>query len=125
MSVFDDPGRPSLTQKYEWKCPRKGCIREIVSWTAKGLQLLIEAHQRDHEAKDHEGMVKFQKALTPISDYNKLTVSWSDITFLRTRGIKIDNDIVYDPTVAYLPYEGPGLLQITWRRILEAPNGRT
>ncbi len=125
MSVFDNPDRPSLTQKYEWKCPRKGCIREIVSWTEKGLRLLIEAHQLDHESRDRENMKQFQAALTPIRDYNKLSLAWSDITFLKTRGIKIDADIQYDPTVPYFPYEGPGLSQKVWKRILEVCDERT
>lgn len=95
-----------------------------MSWTEGGSKSLSEGHLYDHEKENRENMVKFQEALkaAPPRDYNKLKIAYSDLTFLKTRGIKIDDDIEYDPTVKYEPYEGPGMSQRLWRQILEKFN---
>jgi hypothetical protein len=79
----------SFGPKYNWKCPREGCRKEISAWTENGLRALREPHVAEHASKDRENLILFQKTILdgPPRDYNKWELTVADKAFLRTRGI--------------------------------------
>jgi hypothetical protein len=99
--IKDIPSEPpDGLKRYEWKCPRSGCKKFIMAYTEGGLQTLREMHLNDHVKEDRAATARFQEALKKTSrDYNKLILTWEDINFLTTRGIRIDEQIEYDPTL--------------------------
>lgn len=87
-------------QKFEWKCPRLGCTKEILAFTQRGMNLLAEEHIYKHMREDREKAAQPNpEAAIEVykpKDYDTLRVTKSDIGFLRTRGIQIDDNIVIE-----------------------------
>jgi len=105
--------------KLEWTCPRLGCKKYILAYTQNGLNLFIEEHLSQHRQEDRErgetvaAIVKFRPP-----DYDTLRVTAIDIGFLKTRGIAIDDKIVFDPTI--IPKLSKNeLSQSRWSEILD------
>jgi hypothetical protein len=96
--VYDE--LPSSLKRYEWTCPRLGCKKYIMTYTENSFEILRDMHLDKHAREDREEMVKFQETLKRIPrDHDKLILTWEDINFLTTRGIRIDEQIEYDPTL--------------------------
>lgn len=91
-------------QKFEWKCPRQHCVKEIIAYTERGMRLLAEEHIYKHIREDREkaaNMLEGKQEQTAMTiyepkDYDILKLTRSDIGFLRTRGIAIDDNIVIE-----------------------------
>lgn len=119
--------------KFEWSCPRLGCKKYIVSYTERGMRLLSEEHILQHMREDRESPTLGQitqkineevkaksdaLAIVEEKDYNILKLTAVDIGFLKTRLIKIDDQIEYDPAQDPRPTNDE-LNQWLWRRILD------
>ena len=123
-----DPGdsKGSFGPGYNWKCPRFGCRFEITSWTDTGLFRLKEPHINKHFLEDKETLEIFQSKLisAPVRDYNKFRLTWNDVTFLWTRGIRVD-EADYDKTTTATPNNETDRNQVEWGKILDAVIRRT
>ena len=99
-SVFEENGGGGYGPKYKWKCPRLGCKKEFMTYTEGALQSLINIHERDHANETADNIKKYEelKKILPPRNPNKLVLNPLDITFLKTRHIKIDEDmeVVYE-----------------------------
>ncbi len=89
-----------MLEKFEWKCPRAECERNppIFSYSKDGLQALVNVHNMEHEFTRRRHIKEFDEALAKAKvekpkDYNKLPINVIDIGFLKTRGIKVDDDM--------------------------------
>jgi hypothetical protein len=107
--------------KYHWQCPR--CKFNVSAWTENGLRLQREPHQDWHYAHDLEQRAAFREALAAKvikpADYNRLHLNWEDITFLITRGIRIDEDVIFEPEMKYKANHDADIKQTLWAEILE------
>jgi hypothetical protein len=114
-------GEGDFGPRFRWKCPRTGCKTEIVSWTETGLARLKEPHLDEHYQDDKETLAVFQSKLLsqPIRDYNKLRLTWADVTFLWTRGIAVD-ETDYDKSAKAAPNAEVDRNQIEWGKILDS-----
>lgn len=84
-----------MLEKFVWRCPRAGCDREIHSYTESSLDALANIHRRMHVEETIQNIRTFEeaKALAPPKDYNKLVINRTDLGFLKTRGILLDQDM--------------------------------
>ncbi len=107
-------------QPFEWTCKRDGCKRFLMAWTEKGLQIEIDRHMEQHQREDVEVGVR-STALTTYkrSNYETLSISMTDAGFLRTRLIKLDDDIVIDESPRYQASKTE-LARHRWAAILDA-----
>ena len=92
-------------QRFEWSCPRQGCRKYILSWTARGLELARNTHLEMHWQQDKERLAEsianFEKrGPLPQERYNKLILSEHDINMFETHHIKIDEDCVIEGYVS-------------------------
>ncbi len=83
--------------KFCYMCRHKGCPNPYFwSYSEKGLDILIRLHEADHFLEIQESMKRYdEQNKFKNKDYNKLYCNWQDILFLKTRGISIDEDIIY------------------------------
>lgn len=90
-------------------------------YTEGGMRTHSEMHMEQHYKDDRKLLIAFQNALNaprfPASQ--QLHINWADIGFLKTRGIQIDEDIIYEPSLKYEMNEEKGIKENTWKRILE------
>lgn len=84
-----------MLEKFYWNCPRLGCKREIVAYSQSTVNNLREIHEAEHQEEVKKNIENYErsKALAPLRDYNKLKITRFDRDFLRTRFIKIDEDM--------------------------------
>jgi hypothetical protein len=84
-----------------------------------GLERQKEPHIEGHVREDKELLKVFETRLIsyPLPDYNKLRLTWNDVTFLWTRGIQVDS-VEYDKNAAAAPCKDEGMSQGEWTRIL-------
>src|ERR1700676_4517072 len=80
------------TDLHQWKCPRLGCKKEIATYTIGALESLRRIHEEEHEAETKENIRKFELSKIKVN-YDKLKITYLDFTFLKTRFIKIDDDM--------------------------------
>lgn len=89
-------------QRFEWTCPRTGCRKYILSWTDSGLQKLKGFHLDQHfkediqTAEDRLASAQRKFEATPpktVEQLTKLHLTFQDVCFLKTRYIKIDENI--------------------------------
>jgi hypothetical protein len=117
-------------EKHEWQCPREGCDRFIMAYSKSGIEKLIEEHLYVHSQQDREDELKRRQeevenltkelaSIQPNKNDNLLVLTAQDIAFLKTRHIKIDEDIEFDPCLELKPSKG-FLPQALWKKILEA-----
>lgn len=85
--------------KHSYKCPRLGCKYETTAYTDTGMARLADEHRLQHAREDRERAIEFLK-MPPktTAEYNKLKLTWTDMVFLVTRGVQVDEDIELDPT---------------------------
>lgn len=93
-----------IEKRFEWVCPRQECRKYIGAYTDQGMRSLRDQHIAQHMREDRA--VEIQniqpKALPEAKpelpfvikerDYNILLMSKSDLAFLKTRGIKVDDE---------------------------------
>ena len=116
-----EPGGGGIAPKFRWDCPHKNCKREIVAWSKNGLDRLAEMHLDEHYKEHRDRIAKIETALSvkkKPEEYQKLRVNWADIGFLKTRGIAIDEDVIYDKLQPYHAQWEEEVLN--WRKLLEA-----
>ena len=109
----------SIGPSHTWSCPYDGCKKYIACWSATGLNYLREEHVSKHRQQEKADST-LVAALARLRERNpnKLPVSLTDIGFLKTRGIKLDDDIELDFSVDDKPSKTE-LSQKTWAKILE------
>jgi hypothetical protein len=91
-SLDYDPGNPLL----EWRCPRwPACKKEIIAVSEAGLRVLSEQHMDQHyrEDRDKRQDTEDTSSIESDKDYSVLNITAQDVGFLRTRHIKIDDDM--------------------------------
>jgi len=107
-----------MDQPFEWTCKRDGCKRFLMAWTDKGLQMEIERHMDRHYQEDVlAGIQSTALTLYKRPNYETLLINTSDAGFLRTRHIKLDDDIIIDETLGYQASKTE-LSQQVWYKIL-------
>lgn len=84
--------------RFQWRCPRAECKGKepIYSYTEMSLDSLIRIHEMEHEFERVRNIRKFDEAKRTQEkpkDYNCLKITVIDIGFLKTRGVKIDDDM--------------------------------
>jgi hypothetical protein len=96
-------------QRFEWHCPRQQCRYHISSWSEKGVFDAKKRHLNEHFRQDTEfisaSLAEARERFANMApkrpeDYQTMKLTWLDITFLKTRGIAIDDDMEY--------YDGKG-----------------
>jgi hypothetical protein len=103
---------------FEWTCQRIGCKKFIGTYTERGLNLLVEDHMSQHQREDTErGVMSTAMAVFVRKDYNVLRLTPVDMGFLKTRGIKIDDETEVDLVSTPKPSKTE-LGQRLWARIL-------
>lgn len=113
-----DPEKDSKPQ-FTWSCPYDGCKKYIATWTENGMRILREKHLTAHRKQDKaDGTLAGALAKLRQKDLNKLDVTLIDIGFLKTRGIKIDENIILDFSIEERPSKTE-LSQRQWAEILE------
>lgn len=108
-----------INRPYEWNCLRPGCKKFIMAYTQQGLHLLTEEHMYQHDREDRES--RRNKAIEytgPKKDYNILKMTLQDIGFLKTRGIKLDDQIEIDLSLDSKPTSDK-LSPKIWAKILD------
>jgi hypothetical protein len=96
-----------IEEKFEWICPRQECRKLITSYTEGGMRLFrdkhIDQHMNEDRAVEPQPIRKpEQKKLPPApivikeQDYNILRLTSVDKGFLKTRGVRIDENCVLD-----------------------------
>lgn len=91
-SVFEHSDFP-----HEWKCPL--CRYETRTMTKFGMKALQEQHMAGHHRPEPRESISMQSTVAPAPkrrNYDVLYLNRFDVTFLTTRGIKIDKDMVVD-----------------------------
>lgn len=86
-------------QKFEWLCPVKGCKKQITAWTDLGMRLLAEEHLYQHKREEREEARQEPPTTMQVykpKNYDILLLTKTDIEFLKTRGIAVDENIVLD-----------------------------
>jgi hypothetical protein len=85
-----------MLERYEHVC--LACGEVIYSYSPVGRDTLVRIHDMDHEKERIRNMVAFDEAFKkkPPKNYNALKVSRFDAGFLKTRGIKLDDEIEID-----------------------------
>jgi hypothetical protein len=122
--AFGELSKPGeFGPKFFWTCPRNGCKYSTASWTAAGLNIQREFHDDFHYKEDRDRLAAFREELVrapkaPV-DYDRLHVNWADICFLITRGIAIDEDVIFEPSMKYEVNHEQNIKQTLWKRILE------
>lgn len=106
--------------RFTWDCDHPGCRKYIACYTQHGLNILREEHISTHR-REQKSDTESKQILDRIRDknINKLDLTLTDIGFLKTRGIKIDEDINLDFSIAEQPSKSEGLSQKEWAEILE------
>lgn len=109
-----------MIEKYSWTCSRPGCKKTILAYTEGGRRAFSEDHMAQHVREDRQ----LGQQATAISlfrgtpkNYNILILSASDIAFLRTRLITIDDNIECDWSAEPKPTNDE-LKQGEWKEIL-------
>lgn len=105
---------------HEWHCPR--CGRGVFAYTEGAFKSMCDVHIAQHIRDDEKERQKAQAMTTAIQvfipkDYDRLILTPTDIGFLRTRGIKIDDQIELDLISKHSPSKTE-LDQVRWARIL-------
>ena len=78
-------------KKYGWKCPYPNCIYEAIMYGESSLKIAKELHLAAHEKSEQLARAEFQKLLPPVKkNYDVLELTVADKSFLRTRGIKVE-----------------------------------
>jgi hypothetical protein len=125
-----------------WTCPRVDCQKTVRAYSQIALTVLIDAHIRVHTREDdklkrifqHNALDRVSKLAEPKpepvvpmaiqmieqpKDYNVLKLSLTDIGFLKTRGIALDDKIELDLVTEYREAKTE-LDQVRWSRILNS-----
>jgi hypothetical protein len=87
-------GEPSYTPspKYPWQCPY--CEYNLTAVTEGGRKSLAGFHLDQHSRQSRDRMAAFAQApVHPPEYYDVLRLTWTDIQFLRVRGVKIEADM--------------------------------
>jgi hypothetical protein len=85
--------------KFAYTCHRAGCKNpDFYSYSQPGLDVLIRCHEIDHAAEQRRNMQAFDEALRvgPKRNYNTLVINLTDMGFLKTRGIQVDDTMEID-----------------------------
>ena len=117
---------------YEWSCDRPGCKASFATFSQQAIDQMREEHLYQHrqEDADTEQQIaererearELAEALNLLTkkNYNCLKLTGLDLSFLKTRHIKIDDeDIEFDPSLESKPTKD-FLPQKQWAEILEA-----
>lgn len=100
--MLSDSGK---LQDYRWECPYPDCKYSILSYTQTSFERRrtehLEGHLKQSRQEREQREAKLAEALEPLGvsfrkNPEKLHVTWRDVEFLITRGIRIDEDIEWD-----------------------------
>jgi hypothetical protein len=81
-----------------YRCPRLGCKYETSAYTEAGMLRLADEHRLQHKREDLEREFKFSTFVYKRpEEYQKLKLTYVDMCFLVTRGIKVSEDVELDP----------------------------
>ncbi|VVB52782.1 Uncharacterised protein [uncultured archaeon] len=80
-----------------YRCPRLGCTYEVAAYTTTGMMRLADEHRLQHQRTDRERQFRIT-TMPPKSpaEYEILKLTYVDMCFLVTRGIKVPEDTVLD-----------------------------
>lgn len=122
MSNVDEAPGPEKDSgpRFTWSCPHDGCKKYIACYTEKARRYLTEEHLQVHrrELVDREATARVLQVLL-AKNQNELHLSLTDIGFLKSRGIKADDqNILLDLNIEYKPSKTK-ILQRVWKEILE------
>jgi hypothetical protein len=109
--------------QFKWDCTRLACKKFIAAYTESGMKMLIEEHLAQHRREDMEqGMLSASVSLfRGPRNHNVLRVTPTDMGFLKTRGIKIDDQMEVDLVSEPKPSKDElALGQRLWARILHS-----
>lgn len=104
--------------KFKWKCPHDGCDAYVQCHTETYLKIAKEEHSAWHK-KEEKAKSTLAAALADLRNRpaDRLSLTLTDIGFLKTRGIKIDDDMDID-LVERKPNYDRDIDQVTWKEIL-------
>jgi hypothetical protein len=93
-----------------------------MAYTEGGLRALTDEHVQQHIREDRESQQTRDQAIEyigPRRDYDVLILSPSDLCFLKTRGIAVDDKIEIDYAYEPKPSGNSELGQKLWAKILD------
>jgi hypothetical protein len=94
-----------IEKRYEWSCPRQECNKPISAFTEAGMKALRDQHIAQHMRQDREVQIKKVEEVKALPeakpelpvvfverDYDILLMTRADLAFLKTRGVKVDDE---------------------------------
>lgn len=90
----EPPG--SWAPKHSYRCPRLGCKYETTAYTMAGMMRLADEHRAQHKREDAERLQSYVFLQKDPKEYEVLKLTWADMCFLVTRGVKVDEAIELD-----------------------------
>jgi hypothetical protein len=98
-----------LEEMFEWTCPRQECNKRITSFTENGMKAFRDSHIAQHVRQDlavqatridpkpaPEKKLPEAPIVIKEQDYNILKLTVIDKGFMKTRGVKWDENCVID-----------------------------
>jgi hypothetical protein len=114
---------------YEWTCSNPGCKASFATFSQEAIDQMREEHLHQHRQEETEVEIKRREEearklaeelnLLTKKNYNCLRLTGLDLSFLKTRHIKTDDeDIEFDPSIEPKPTK-ESLAPGKWAEILK------